>query len=163
MSRLTWLASVFLIVACLISAYEVLLEALVANIWLCGLIACHCVIHVGLYVLDSHLLWFTPLTVTLPHWLHWSHWLRWRRKGYRCTSTLPPMDMRVDMRSMRWLVIYVILPSVFWLVSLLLGCAESLPESRGIKLSRMKCNWFQLVNKCFVSVFLDVQCSSVTC
>lgn len=138
--RLTSAASAFLIVSCLLSTYEVLLEALVSNIWLCGLIALHCVFHMYLHLFDTHLLWLIHFNVP-----------RLYMKGY---------IIRVDMR---WLVIYVFLPVTLWVASLLLGCAESLPESRGIKLSRSQCDWKQLIIKCFASVFLDLQCSALTC
>ena len=64
----------------------------------------------------------------------------------------------------RWLLVYLVLPLMFLLLSQLAGCESSLPESKGIKLSRRaECTYSQFIYKCIDNIYFNSQCHSITC
>jgi hypothetical protein len=62
----------------------------------------------------------------------------------------------------RIFVVYIIFPLLCWICCFVLGCAESLPESRGLKVSYRKCTSYQFFWNCIQNIFSNT-CQPIKC
>lgn len=130
--RLSWLSYWLAFGGSLVALFPILLQVFYANysIWL--LFAVHALMQIILHYFDHSVAWIVSF---------------YFKKG--------GSSLNFDIR---FISVYLVYPTLLWLGSLLLGCYESIPESRGLKLHYQSKSTWELVSKCFSDVFLEHKC-----
>ena len=112
--------------------FPILVQVFYANysIWL--LFGAHALAQVSLHWFDHRVAWVVSLHT---------------RKGASV--------VRFDVR---YITVYIVYPIMLWLLSLILGCYQTIPQSRGLKLHYQSKSTWEIVSTCFSQVFWEQKC-----